>query len=445
MARSSQDEKVMESLDTSQDKRDLQEQLNQLDHEIETRNVQITDLQQKLMEIDCEEKQKHRWDNLNTMVEAKCALKWLFQQAVDAKLEAGVCTESKEDLQFNLNETTRKCESLHEEMRSMKNKHEVKLHEQLRQHEDKMLYLLRQLPKAASQKSETPEVKNLLQKLEFQSQEIEALSNLHEKLQSKETEMSDLKKQLTVAKLNSTNRLTLLPQIVSPSGGSSPFVPHAKPVAKPKRVTSSYADDSLTGSEVSDTDDPDNDPDWKQTPYMIHVRRIIKKARDRTEQSKLPLNTSTGGCKCKVSNCSNKLCKCRKTAQTCGENCGCDQTTCMNKQGKENFDAEEQSTMNSLLNTTFEVTTTNETVKLSPLKPSVEPMKIATMSPMRKANLAMKERNDNVTSASSSESSPEFNVRKRFDFDDAAGDGLMHRKKKLLSKGHKTSFFSPLN
>ena len=44
------------------------------------RSAQIADLQQKVLDADNEGRLKQRWDNITTMVEAKCALKVLMSE-----------------------------------------------------------------------------------------------------------------------------------------------------------------------------------------------------------------------------------------------------------------------------------------------------------------------------------------------------------------------------
>ena len=41
------------------------------------RSAQIADLQQKLLDAESEERPKHRWESIATILEAKCALKYL--------------------------------------------------------------------------------------------------------------------------------------------------------------------------------------------------------------------------------------------------------------------------------------------------------------------------------------------------------------------------------
>lgn len=42
------------------------------------RSAQIADLQQKLLDAESEDRPKHRWENIATILEAKCAMKYLI-------------------------------------------------------------------------------------------------------------------------------------------------------------------------------------------------------------------------------------------------------------------------------------------------------------------------------------------------------------------------------
>uniref|UniRef100_A0A4W5Q7K5 Kinesin family member 4 n=1 Tax=Hucho hucho TaxID=62062 RepID=A0A4W5Q7K5_9TELE len=63
----------------------LSKQVDNLETEINLRSAQIADLQQKVLDADNEGRLKQRWDNITTIVEAKCALKVLMSELVSAK------------------------------------------------------------------------------------------------------------------------------------------------------------------------------------------------------------------------------------------------------------------------------------------------------------------------------------------------------------------------
>jgi len=66
----------------------LHHQIDELEQQIELCHTQIAELQQKLIDADQDEKCKSRWSNIHTMVEAKCAMKWLLNVAVANRVES---------------------------------------------------------------------------------------------------------------------------------------------------------------------------------------------------------------------------------------------------------------------------------------------------------------------------------------------------------------------
>lgn len=60
-----------------------EDDLKQLQEEIDMRSIQIQDLQQKILDSDEDTKTKNRFDNIQTMGEAKYALKSILEQTGD--------------------------------------------------------------------------------------------------------------------------------------------------------------------------------------------------------------------------------------------------------------------------------------------------------------------------------------------------------------------------
>ncbi|NWR18989.1 KIF4A protein, partial [Emberiza fucata] len=65
-------------------------------------SAQIADLQQKLLDADSGDRAKQRWDSIATILEAKCALKYLLGELVSSKVQ-----ESK--LQSGLQQSQASC------------------------------------------------------------------------------------------------------------------------------------------------------------------------------------------------------------------------------------------------------------------------------------------------------------------------------------------------
>ncbi|NWX59111.1 KIF4 protein, partial [Promerops cafer] len=65
-------------------------------------SAQIADLQQKLLDADNGDRAKQRWDSIATILEAKCALKYLLGELVSSRVQ-----ESK--LQSGLEQSQASC------------------------------------------------------------------------------------------------------------------------------------------------------------------------------------------------------------------------------------------------------------------------------------------------------------------------------------------------
>ncbi|NXN94796.1 KIF4 protein, partial [Rhinopomastus cyanomelas] len=69
-------------------------------------SAQIADLQQKLLDADKADRAKKRWDSIATILEAKCALKYLLAELVSSKVQ-----ESK--LESSLQQSKVNCTAAH--------------------------------------------------------------------------------------------------------------------------------------------------------------------------------------------------------------------------------------------------------------------------------------------------------------------------------------------
>ncbi|XP_023217918.1 chromosome-associated kinesin KIF4-like [Centruroides sculpturatus] len=304
-----------------------QQQINQLQQDLHLRNAQIADLQQRILDVDQDEKAKHRWENMNTMVETKCALKWLFENAVAAKIDMFLSERKCKEFQNTLEDITKINEEQKEEIEKMKKKHQEELVSQAREHEDKTLYLLKQMQHSSNSNlttSHSDVESSLIERIKFQESEITRLSYLYDELQQKSNECEALKKKLLVSKYKGS-RTSLLPEVF----------PKESDAAK-KKVENVIIESSEPESEHDENDD---DPDWIRTPYF---KRIQKKRK----------------CNCN-GKCRSKICGCRRNNQICTQNCKCDKENCTNR-SESSSPVSQESGGETMLNTTFNVNSSGE-------------------------------------------------------------------------------------
>lgn len=83
-------------------------------------------------------KGKISWDTLHTMVEAKCALKWLMEQAVCAKTDLTRTQGKLKDTEYNDHDYKEEIEKLEKELSVQSRKNEKKITGLQKQHEEKV-------------------------------------------------------------------------------------------------------------------------------------------------------------------------------------------------------------------------------------------------------------------------------------------------------------------
>uniref|UniRef100_A0A8C7KRD6 Kinesin family member 4 n=1 Tax=Oncorhynchus kisutch TaxID=8019 RepID=A0A8C7KRD6_ONCKI len=139
------------------------------------RSAQIADLQQKVLDADNEGRLKQRWDNITTMVEAKCALKVLMSELVSAKTTSSTLESELKQEKSNVLDLQKTLCDERKLMSTMDMEHQHHLVELEQMHQEKVLYLLGQLQSKESksvekkQEEETSKrERELLQRLKFQ-------------------------------------------------------------------------------------------------------------------------------------------------------------------------------------------------------------------------------------------------------------------------------------
>ncbi|KAL4659685.1 chromosome-associated kinesin KIF4A [Arapaima gigas] len=305
----------------------LGKQVENLETEMSLRSAQIADLQQKVLDADNEGRVKQRWDNIATIVEAKCALKYLMSELVaakvgNAKLESDLKQEKANymDLQKVL------CDE-RKLMSTMDMEHQSHLVELEQRHQEKVLYLLSQLQNksiAADVKEEELEMskreRELLQRLRFQEEEIEKMRELNEQNQKLLEENEQYKQKITLLQVASGKKMASLLEASSQSPDSSfDYIP---PKPKGRRFTTARSTlaSTIDIDELVSPSDSEGDEDIDEW-----IPEKNGKGGQRNSRKKYKIL----GCGCK-GRCSNKLCRCRKGKMSCGENCQCDHEKCRN-------------------------------------------------------------------------------------------------------------------
>ncbi|XP_042881308.1 chromosome-associated kinesin KIF4-like isoform X2 [Penaeus japonicus] len=350
---------------------DLETKVKSLENDLQLRTAQINDLQSKIMDGDEDAASRKRFDSMQSMVEAKCALNYLFEVAATGQVNTAAREADLKDLQSQYEEVAQSLEDMEAELKTLKECHQAELTRISREHEDKVLFLLRQMPKAEDEGETASDENNeqskdgiLMERLKFQEAEIARLSELYEELQAKRQECEELKKQLTVSAVTQGNRVSLMPNI-SLGDRRRTFVkpgPTKKP--SPTEVLSESDEES---DEEEEEETKRKDPDWRKTPLYKRIRQITgnKTSFDEEEEDqenedgkkrKSGSKRDSSGdirCGCK-GDCSKKLCACRKGSNSCNLKCKCNILKCKNRSTPDTS-LSETSKNDTLLNSTFEV------------------------------------------------------------------------------------------
>ncbi|KAM4660117.1 chromosome-associated kinesin KIF4A isoform 2-T5 [Amazona ochrocephala] len=300
----------------------IAKQIESLETEMGLRTAQIADLQQKLLDADNGDRAKQRWDNIATIPEAKCALKYLLRELISSKVQESKLESSFQQCKANYSDIQRKLTEEQNHLAEMDTEFQNRLLLQEQHHQEKVLYLLTQLQQKEAAKKELEdslnEQKKQLQELRwFQEEELEKMGAVCEKNRDLLQENATLQQKLLLLRVASGQKLRHAQQMSSESSDSSfDYIP-PKPrtrrptTAKPRAQTSEMCAEDLF-SESGESGAEMDDADW-----------IPAKAVKGTKKS-------TTGCSCK-GRCGNRQCGCRKQKMGCTEGCSCDPAKCRNR------------------------------------------------------------------------------------------------------------------
>ncbi|XP_055530978.1 chromosome-associated kinesin KIF4 [Wyeomyia smithii] len=303
------------------------ENIKQQELDLELRNAQIADLQQKIVSTDVDSKQKAILEGIPSFPEAKQALKKILTVFAESQEEA-----AKIRLQLVDNRLTIECleetnRSLMTELSDTKQRCTDETHEIAKMYEEKLSMLLLSKQKYARQSQETTVTcDSILQEAS------DRMEKLRQELDSMKHMNQILNKQLEEVQRNTISRRTRN---------------SAKSMA-----TIEYEDDEEEDEDDEEADhvgdsDLERDPDFRATPLRkrkksTSVRESVMKksilggaggkkrpsAKDPTSDND-SRNNSHSHCTCS-STCSTKRCGCKKLGEFCGDSCRCP-PSCVNQ------------------------------------------------------------------------------------------------------------------
>ncbi|XP_037591392.1 chromosome-associated kinesin KIF4A-like, partial [Cebus imitator] len=312
----------------------ITKQIESLETEMEFRSAQIADLQQKLLDAESEDRPKQRWENIATIVEAKCALKYLIGELVSSKIQVSKLESSLKQSKASCADTQKMLFEERNHFVEIETELQAELVRMEQQHQEKVLYLLSQLQQSQMAEKQLEESisekeQQLLSTLKCQDEELEKMREVCEQNQQLLRENEIIKQKLTLLQVASRQKPLPKDALLSPDS-SFEYIP---PKPKPSRVKEKFLEQSMdiedlkycSEHSVSEHEDGDDDGDegddeeWKPTKLVKVSRKNIQ------------------GCSCKGW-CGNKQCGCRKQKSDCGVDCSCDPAKCRNRQqGKDSL------------------------------------------------------------------------------------------------------------
>ncbi|XP_063387336.1 chromosome-associated kinesin KIF4 [Cydia fagiglandana] len=305
----------IEVLRKGPDSEENQQKIAELEDNLALRKAQISDLQQKILTADQENKSRTQWDNVQSMLEAKVALKCLFDLLVEAKKE--LQNQSEKGYQARYEEIKEAHDRLLMEFENCKADLEQKLANHKLQSEQKLTALVALQRGVVGNKSQA--CQHLQNVIQYQQEKLDQVEAENKKL-------SDELEQLRTA----------------PTNGNAKKQKKGKKEGDKK---TEYVE--ISDEEEEDRENDDDDPDWRATPLykriQAHRSRLTNNftadnannsnERLREREPSRAVKRDSGGtthCTCRGS-CSTKMCGCVKAGNGCGSGCRCQPALCKNK------------------------------------------------------------------------------------------------------------------
>ncbi|XP_058834177.1 chromosome-associated kinesin KIF4-like [Topomyia yanbarensis] len=300
-----------------------EDDIKQQEHDLELRNAQISDIQQKILSIDVDSKQKAILEGIPTFPEAKQAIKKLLTVFAETQEDAAKARHQLVDVRLSVECLEESNRGLIAELAETKQRFANETNELAKMYEEKLSMLLMSKQKYARQSQETAVTcDSILQEAS------DRMEKLRQELDSMKEMNSMLTKQLEEANSNRGRRV--------------------RNSAKSAAQVAIYESEEFEEEEEEDTDpvgesDLERDPDFRATP--------LKKRKKSTSVRELAMKKSILGggghnrsnqshCSC-ASTCSTKRCGCKKLGEFCSDTCRCP-TGCVNRKIDELGDDEEE-------------------------------------------------------------------------------------------------------
>ncbi|KAF6201027.1 hypothetical protein GE061_005474 [Apolygus lucorum] len=303
---------IKESLDdptvSQEEKVKLHKDMKEIDDELAMRSAEISDLQQKLLDIRQDDSSRGNWDILSTMSDAKFAVSHVISLVSERVKEALNLSQQVAELKELLAEQEELSEERKKKLNEYAEYHEKAIERIEKECEEKVYVLLRRLQDTGDQNDFLSETEKI---------QLAAL----DKMEDMAKRISELEEELEKHRVNPKKPVNSFQEafmnfVGVDNGTMQP--PRAKKtsVRKPRPTYQLADEDSLKPFDASfevDNDD-ESDPDYRGTPLYKRIQSLKTKGR----------------CNCK-GDCSRKICSCKKNDLQCNDSCSCPTDSCKNK------------------------------------------------------------------------------------------------------------------
>ncbi|CAG9105755.1 unnamed protein product [Plutella xylostella] len=374
----------LERLRNSTDEEANRKKMQELEDDLALRKAQISDLQQKIITADQENKSRTQWDNIQSMLEAKVALKCMFELLVDAKRE--LANQSEKGYQAKYEEIKEAHDRLALDFENCKSEFERQLTTVKVQSEQKLTALValqRGMIRSGDRAEACKHLQNVIQYQQERLEQVEeenvrisseieatlACKHLQNVIQYQQERLEQVEEEnvrisigieATLACKHLQNiiqyqeeRLEQVEEEIKKLAQELEEVKSSSKTNKKrgKKQTATEAVKRMeyiepTDEEEDDFEDSDNDPDWRATPVFKRIqaqRSRLTMDFSMAEASKKPTKRGSDGspyCVCRGS-CSTNICGCVKSDRGCGGSCKCQQELCKNRRLSSDTDDKE--------------------------------------------------------------------------------------------------------
>lgn len=317
--------------------------LASLEEELEMRNAQIADLQQKVCSNDLDSRMRALCERVQSIAESRAISKQLLQSLVQQRREqAQGIMEQKvllDEQRSQLNEAQQRHDELVKRLRQAECKHDELMVNQQRNYEEKVAVLLRSTHTSRGNENDKPEDMERQQIIEEMLRTKEALQKELDKLKSK-SETRKVKKR--------TAQNDSVVEIFSESdehdelndtlGNDTEWVPGRRKRSKNASTISTMSNNNPNNSNPSNDNQDTSNPNFTTMDTSSDQKRKASKR-----------------CKCRTK-CDTKRCGCFASGKGCGSSCGCN-GNCSNPENLDNNADKENSQPSTAQNATVTIST----------------------------------------------------------------------------------------